>query len=236
MPARGLANRSRAALGHRSAGKRTGLHGACLTQDSFAACGQNTVPPRLCGNPGLGLSHRGDSRWRVPWRSAGRRARLTKRSRCRASGNWRTMRLSALRLPSFCFFAFLRLVGGRAKLGRTNAPRERLCFIRPRTQCGGGGSPEGRWRGHAAAQQAASSSPLPPPCCAGRSPFPASRGRMKCASLRASAKQSRAACAELDCFVADALRNDEDLKCARHKLVIRALPVFLICWANWPEA
>jgi hypothetical protein len=80
MPARGLANRSRAALGHRSAGKRTGLHGACLTQDSFAACGQNTVPPRLCGNPGLGLSHRGDSRWRVPWRSAGRRARLSSRA------------------------------------------------------------------------------------------------------------------------------------------------------------
>jgi hypothetical protein len=47
MPARGLANRSRAALGHRSAGKRTGLHGACLTQSGFAACRQNTVPPRF---------------------------------------------------------------------------------------------------------------------------------------------------------------------------------------------
>jgi hypothetical protein len=32
------------------------------------------------GNPGLGLSHRGDSRWRVPWRSAGRRARLSNRA------------------------------------------------------------------------------------------------------------------------------------------------------------
>jgi hypothetical protein len=47
MPARGLANRSRAALGHRSAGKRTGLYGAYLTQGSFATCRQNTAPPRL---------------------------------------------------------------------------------------------------------------------------------------------------------------------------------------------
>jgi hypothetical protein len=143
MPARGLANRSRAALGHRSAGKRTGLHGACLTQDSFAACGQNTVPPRLCGNPGLGLSHRGDSRWRVPWRSAGRRARLTKRSRCRASGNWRTMRLSALRLPSFCFFAFLRLVGGEQS-SDARMRRESDCFLpAPARSAGEGDRPKG---------------------------------------------------------------------------------------------
>jgi hypothetical protein len=47
MPARGLANRSRAALGNRSTGKKTGLYGAYLTQGSFAACRQNTAPPRL---------------------------------------------------------------------------------------------------------------------------------------------------------------------------------------------
>jgi|ERR1700730_18427023 hypothetical protein len=47
MPARGFANRSRAALGHRSAGTRTGPHGACLTQGSVAASRQNTAPSRL---------------------------------------------------------------------------------------------------------------------------------------------------------------------------------------------
>ena len=41
MPARGFANRSRAALGHRSAGKKTGPYGAYLTRDSFTACRQN---------------------------------------------------------------------------------------------------------------------------------------------------------------------------------------------------
>jgi hypothetical protein len=46
MPARGFANRSRAALGHRSAGKKTGPYGAYLTRDSFTACRQNTAPPR----------------------------------------------------------------------------------------------------------------------------------------------------------------------------------------------
>jgi hypothetical protein len=60
MPARGFANRSRAALGQRkqvyavcakancyAAGKKTGPYGAYLTRDSFTACRQNTAPPRL---------------------------------------------------------------------------------------------------------------------------------------------------------------------------------------------
>jgi hypothetical protein len=80
MPARGFANRSRAALGHRSAGKKTGPYGAYLTRDSFSACRQKHRAAASRGNPGLGLSHRGDSRWRVPWRSAGRRARLSNRA------------------------------------------------------------------------------------------------------------------------------------------------------------
>jgi hypothetical protein len=71
-----------------------------------------------CGNPGLGLSHRGDSRRRVPWRSAGRRARLSltipasrrggeERRAAAQAAIGETMRLSALRLPSFvCWFSY----------------------------------------------------------------------------------------------------------------------------------
>jgi hypothetical protein len=155
--------------------------------------------------------------------------------RCRASGNWRTMRLSALRLPSFV--SLLSYAWWVVSKARTHECAARaIVFYPPPHAVRGRGiarrAVEGACGGAASGEFVAPSTTL----LRRRSPFPASRGRMKCASLRASAKQSRAACAELDCFVADALRNDEDLKCARHKLVIRALPVFLICWANWPEA
>jgi hypothetical protein len=51
--------------------------------------------------------------------------------------------------------------------------------IRPRVvkRIGGGGPPEGWWRGPAAVERAVRPTPLPPRCA--RSPFPASRGRMK---------------------------------------------------------
>src|SRR6202044_103502 len=51
--------------------------------------------------------------------------------------------------------------------------------IRPRgvNRIGGGGPPEEGWRGPAAVERAVRPTPLPPRCA--RSPFPASRGRMK---------------------------------------------------------
>ncbi len=66
------------------------------------------------------------------------------------------------------------------------APRERSALIRPRTQCGGGGPCEARWRGRAElrifsdGRASSVAAPLPPPC--GRAPPPQSRalrGRMK---------------------------------------------------------
>jgi hypothetical protein len=56
-----------------------------------------------------------------------------------------------------------------------NAPREHFPFFRPRTKCGGGGPPKGRWRGHAAPRSVvvACAPPtalraVPPPRSAGR--------------------------------------------------------------------
>jgi hypothetical protein len=132
-----------------------------------------------CGNPGLGLSHRGDSRWRVPWRSAGRRARLSVRSRCRASGNWRNNAPFGASPPFFVSLltgSFFRVVVASKARAQRSAART-ILLIRPRTQCGGGGPPEGRWRGHAELRLAASPSPLPPRYA--RSPLPAARGWTK---------------------------------------------------------
>src|SRR5438128_1678664 len=66
-----------------------------------------------------------------------------------------------------------------AGLLRRFAPRNDGYFIRPGAvkRSGGGGPPEGRWRGRAALRLVLRPPPLPPLCCAERSPFPASRGR-----------------------------------------------------------
>ncbi len=77
MPARGLANRSRAALGHHSPALRP-------VREELAGLGQveggqNTRQNQVPGNKSLELSHRGNSRWRVPRRSAGWRARPERR-------------------------------------------------------------------------------------------------------------------------------------------------------------
>jgi hypothetical protein len=72
-----------------------------------------------CGNPVLGLSHRGDSRWRVPWRSAGRRARLSVRSRCRASGNWRNNAPFGASPPFFVFALLTLGCGAQSSGGRS---------------------------------------------------------------------------------------------------------------------
>jgi hypothetical protein len=74
VPAGGFAVRTRAASGHHLARKRTGLRGARWT--GRARGGQNTRPSRVPGNVVLELSQRRlRLRWRVPRRSAGRRAR-----------------------------------------------------------------------------------------------------------------------------------------------------------------
>ena len=75
--------RTRAALGPRSTGTRTGLHGACLTVGSEAS-GQNTCEPETTGNPVLGLSHRGRSRWRVPQARAPKGGRASEKMRAAA--------------------------------------------------------------------------------------------------------------------------------------------------------
>jgi hypothetical protein len=83
VPAGGFAVRTRAASGHHLAGKRTGLRGARWTGQ--ARGGQNTRPSRVPGNVVLELSQRRlRLRWRVPRRSAGRRARPDWRAAAKA--------------------------------------------------------------------------------------------------------------------------------------------------------
>jgi hypothetical protein len=85
------------------------------------------------------------------------------------------MRLSALRLPPGRRRTLKR---GAAKLGRYRVART-ISFIRPRAvkRSGGGGPPEGWWRGHAASTLAARPTPLPPPCGIADAPHRRSRGR-----------------------------------------------------------
>jgi hypothetical protein len=126
--------------------------------------GQNTREPETSGNPVLGLSHRGSSRWRVPRRGAGRRAHLIRmRSRAVGADIGRTMRLSALRLPfvaggEFCFWNGVLVVG----MTRTHRRRENDLFCPP-PRSGGGGPPEGWWRGHAECRLAQRKSSTPRP-------------------------------------------------------------------------
>ena len=143
-----------------------------------------------------------------------------------------TMRLSALRLPSFCLLVFLRfLVVSKARARK--ASRECFSLSAPAKRgrgtarrvvegaCGGGA-------GVPADAPPAALRAVPPPRYAGRDKWlviasisEAIHGRLR---------------GKLDCFVAAAPRNDESPKCAGHNFVIRALPVFLICWVNWHEA
>jgi hypothetical protein len=58
VPAGGFAVRSRAALGPRSTGNRTGLHGACLTAVLSGEAGKTPVSRRR-GKPGSGAEPSG---------------------------------------------------------------------------------------------------------------------------------------------------------------------------------
>jgi hypothetical protein len=144
-----------------------------------------------CGNPGLGLSHRGDSRWRVPWRSAGRRARLSVRSRCRASGNWRNNAPFGASPPFFVSLLFLRLVVVSKARALAKRRENDLAYPPPHAVRGRGTARravEGACRAAASGESVAPPTALravPPPRCAGLDEVRA--------SLRASAKQSRAA-------------------------------------------
>jgi hypothetical protein len=95
--------RTRAALGHRSTGTKTGPHGACLTA---AACvrrnGQNTRQPKPAGNPVLGLSHRVEPVASAASVSAERLARCKLAARSRAwRGHWLDNAPFGAPLPSF---------------------------------------------------------------------------------------------------------------------------------------
>src|SRR5262249_12298402 len=74
------------------------------------------------------------------------------------------------------------------KLGCTCIAR-RDFLVRPRTKCGGGGPPEGRWRGHAARKivvgVAAPRGLRPSHRADARSPLPAARGGMESGTRRA---------------------------------------------------
>jgi hypothetical protein len=130
VPARGLANRSRAALGPRSSGTMTGPRGARCT-------GAGEGPP-VCTRrfqetrPG---AESGVTAWREPRWSAERRARPAGRAatpEARAGGNicWRgeaprdSCAFSALRLPSLLFGGSNSL-GVRAENSDADASRER---------------------------------------------------------------------------------------------------------------
>jgi len=138
--ARAYAACSRAAPGHH----RPALRPDCedLTGLGQAEGGQNTRQIRVPGNKGLELSHRGDSRWRVP-RCERRKASGPRwdrfRARAHSGGNvclsgadQRTLRLSALRLPSaysrmanlFCGF-----VGMAWQSSGASASRGRIFFF-----------------------------------------------------------------------------------------------------------
>jgi hypothetical protein len=97
-------------------------------------------------------------------------------------------RFASLLFVSLLSYAWLMVSKARAF---ERAARTALLYPPPRS--GGGGPPKGRWRGHAAVELASRQTPLLPPF--GRSPLPATRGGISDVSLRASAKQSRAACA-----------------------------------------
>jgi hypothetical protein len=101
------------------------------------------------------------------------------------------MRLSALRLPSFCLLVFLRfLVVSKARARKAS----RECFSLSAPAKRGRGTArrvvEGACGGGAGVPADA-----PPTALSGGPPLPATRGGISDASLRASAKQSRAACA-----------------------------------------
>ena len=100
--------RTRAALGPRSTGTKTGPHGACLTAASLLAKREKCPLAAAAGNPVLGLSHRVESVASAASVSAERR-RAADAQRAAALGadiGW-TMRLSALRFP----FIWKRFVG-----------------------------------------------------------------------------------------------------------------------------
>jgi hypothetical protein len=138
-------------------------------------------------------------------------------------------RFASLLFVSLLSYAWLMVSKARAF---ERAARTALLYPPPRS--GGGGPPKGRWRGHAAVELASRQTPLLPPF--GRSPLPATRGGISGSSLRASAKQSRAACAGSWIASSLTLLAMTRAEMRAHRFVIGALPVFLICWANWPKA
>jgi len=119
------------------------------------------------------------SPWRVPRRSAERRAARDRAAAAqRSNGNIRSCDADTDGAPIGAPPPFgggnlsVRVVVRKARMPRRIA--RMICFIRPRTKCGGGGPPEGWWRGQAPTL-AARPKPLPPrlravppPRCAGR--------------------------------------------------------------------
>ncbi len=146
------------------------------------------------------------SPWRVPRRSAGRRAR-PEMARCRAADKWRRLRTLVCGVSTsgdvcwccaewlacaFRRFASLLFAGGgsicfvvgKARAHERVARTISLIRLRAVKRSGGGGPCEAWWRGHAALRPAVRQRPLPPRCA--RSPLPAPRGGMTGACCKIS--------------------------------------------------
>ena len=146
MPARGFANRSRAALGPRPTGTMTGPRGARLTRDRP----KRVTPVRqVSGSAVLELSQGWmRSPWRVPQWSAGRRARPDSARRRASQARLQDNRASRRSAPSAYCGGSKKLALSFAKLGRHRAARTLLLIRALRSEIERWKEPsEGRWRG-----------------------------------------------------------------------------------------